>query len=179
MVHEEPRFYNTTKLRPDLDVVFADDYLMVDVVVTHPAAPSRKTIYPLAAAEEWERRKVKKYASHAAIRGASVLGFSVESFGAWSNQAFMAKIIKKQADGNLLGTSSTELYFSTIQSISLALQKGNCFIATSGAKLCKFGVLKKKQVKNNRSSAAQSLPIVFSNSVRTAGDYQGRVLANM
>src|SRR3954462_250267 len=47
LVHEEPRFYNTTKLRPDLDVVFADDYLMVDVVVTHPAAPSRKTIYPL------------------------------------------------------------------------------------------------------------------------------------
>jgi len=33
LVHEEPRFYKTTKLRPDLDVVFAEDYLMVDVVV--------------------------------------------------------------------------------------------------------------------------------------------------
>ena len=69
LVHEEPRFYNTSKLRPDLDVVFPNNYLMVDVVVTHPAAPSRKNVYPLAAAEEWERRKVKKYASHAAIRG--------------------------------------------------------------------------------------------------------------
>ena len=81
-MHEEPRFYNTTKQRPDLDVVFPDEYLMVDVVVTHPAAPSRKTIYPLAAAEEWERKKVKKYASHVAIRAASILGFSLESFGA-------------------------------------------------------------------------------------------------
>ena len=72
MVHEEPRFYSVSKLRPDLDVVFADEYLMVDIVVTHPAAPSRKTVYPLAAAEDWERRKVRKYASHAALRGATV-----------------------------------------------------------------------------------------------------------
>ena len=97
LVHEEPRVYNTSKLRPDLDVVFPNNYLMVDVVVTHPAAPSRKNVYPLAAAEEWERRKVKKYASHAAIRGAMVLGFSLESFGAWSTQALkVASIIKKE-----------------------------------------------------------------------------------
>ena len=54
LVHEEPRFYNVSKLRPDLDVVFADEYLMVDVVVTHLAAPSRKTVYPLG----WRQQKI-------------------------------------------------------------------------------------------------------------------------
>src|ERR1700760_4381929 len=122
---------------------------MVDVVVTHPAAPSRKNVYPLAAAEEWERRKVKKYASHAAIRGAMVLGFSLESFGAWSTQALkVARIIKKESEGQVLGASPKEIYLSTIQSISLALQRGNTFIITSGAKLAKFGLVKKSKVKN-------------------------------
>src|ERR1700753_937014 len=79
--------FSVSKLRPDLDVVFADEYLMIDVVVTHPVAPSRKSIYPLAAAEDWERRTVRKYASHAAIRGATVLGFSLEIFGSWSKRS--------------------------------------------------------------------------------------------
>jgi len=166
LVHEEPRFYNTTKLRPDLDVVFPDEYLMVDVVVTHPAAPSRKTIYPLAAAEEWERRKVNKYSKHAAIRGATMLAFSLESYGAWSSQALkVAKIIKKQCEGNVISASPKEIYLATIQCVSLAIQKGNSLvITTSGAKQSKFGKLMKSQVKKKRSSSAQTLPVDIATS---------------
>ena len=87
LVHEEQRFPGERKLRPDLDVFFSDEYLLVDVVVTHPAAPSRKSIKPLAAAGDWERRKVNKYESLAAVHGAKVFGFSLESIGAWSGQA--------------------------------------------------------------------------------------------
>ena len=82
LVHEEQRFPGERKLRPDLDVFFSDEYLLVDVVVTHPAAPSRKSIKPLAAAGDWERRKVNKYESLAAVHGAKVFGFSLESIGA-------------------------------------------------------------------------------------------------
>src|SRR3954467_11930465 len=138
---------------------------MVDVVVTHPAAPSRKTIYSLAAAEEWERRKVKKYSKHAALRGANMLAFSVESYGAWSSQALkVAKIIKKQCEGNVISASPKEIYLATIQYVSLAIQKGNILVITSGAKQSKFGKLMKSQVKKKRSSYSQTLPIDLTSS---------------
>ena len=89
----------------------------------------------------------------------------------------MAKIIKKQATGNLFGASCTDLYVSTIQSVSLALQKGNTAIVSSGAKLCKFGLLKQKQTRNKRSSSAQLLPIVPSANA-LSDDEQGFAIAH-
>ena len=90
-------------------------------MVTHPAAPSRKSIKPLAAAGDWERRKVNKYEALAAVHGAKVLGFSLESIGAWSGQAVsVVKILQKKAKGQLLGISSTDLYLSAIRTIAIA-----------------------------------------------------------
>ena len=111
-----------------------------------------------------------------------VLGFSLESFGAWSSQALkVANIIKKEAEGQVLGASPKEIYLSTIQSISLTLQRGNTLIVTSGAKQAKFGLVKKNKLKNHRSPSQQTLP-VDKVSVARQGDedkVEGHACANV
>jgi len=54
VVHVEPRLYDVKRIRPDLDILLSNQALMLDVAVTHPGAPSRKSPKPLAAASEME-----------------------------------------------------------------------------------------------------------------------------
>ena len=79
VVHIEPRIYGSERLRPDLDITFPDLSLMVDVAVSHPAAPSRTSPTPLAAAAIVERSKSVKY-NPLATRCASTGKFNLPSF---------------------------------------------------------------------------------------------------
>ena len=71
VVHVEPRIYGSERLRPDLDIIFPDQTLMMDVAITHPAAPSRHSSTPLAAATVTENAKISKYAKLAATHASS------------------------------------------------------------------------------------------------------------
>ena len=44
VVHIEPRIVGFERLRPDLDIILSDRSLLVDVGVTHAAAPSRHSV---------------------------------------------------------------------------------------------------------------------------------------
>ena len=67
-VHIEPRIYRVERLRPDLEVTFPDQTLLIDVAIAHPAAPSRSSALPLAATAGPEREKIKKYKALAMAR---------------------------------------------------------------------------------------------------------------
>ena len=56
----------------------------------HPAAPSRRSTVPLAAARNVKRTKRNKYTGLADQRGAGFLAFVVETFGAFGSQAICA-----------------------------------------------------------------------------------------
>jgi len=71
VVHIEPRIYGSERLRPDMDITFPDRTLMLDVAITHPASPSRKSPTPLAAAAIAENAKISKYAKLAAKQAAT------------------------------------------------------------------------------------------------------------
>ena len=60
--------------------------LLLDVSVTHPAAPtsSRRPLRPLVAAQQREREKVRKYGELATMEHATFIPLVVESTGALS-----------------------------------------------------------------------------------------------
>src|SRR3569833_2751671 len=82
VVHVEPRLYDTKRVRPALDILLPDQNLMLDVAVTHPGAPSRKSAKPLAAANAIQSNKVRDYAAWAQERGGKFFGFVLETHGA-------------------------------------------------------------------------------------------------
>ena len=69
VVHVEPRLYDTKRVRPDLDILLPDVNMMLDVAVTHPGAPSRKSDRRFAAADDIQATKNRHYKDWALARG--------------------------------------------------------------------------------------------------------------
>ena len=67
VVYVEPRIFDTNRLRPDLDILFADQHILVDVTVVHPASPSRTSRVELAAATAAEAVKTRQYSEMAKL----------------------------------------------------------------------------------------------------------------
>ena len=108
---------------------------MIDVAVTHPGAPSRKSDRPLAAAGDLEARKNTRYKKFAIERGARFLPFIVETHGALGKQTGgVYKILaKKAAVSNSADLSVTDFIKQFNQSLSVTLQRGNALVARMGA----------------------------------------------
>lgn len=125
--------FGQTRARPDLTVVFPDESLLVDAVVSHPAAPSRASLEPLAMARQAEREKVDRYTDLARQHGARVLAFSVESYGGFGEHAteIIQKIRKEKAI--LEGESQSNPDQRLPQRLAICLQKGNAIISRAGA----------------------------------------------
>ena len=49
LVNIEVKVDGENRVRPDLEIILPDRSILVDVDVVHPAAPSRKSLAPLAA----------------------------------------------------------------------------------------------------------------------------------
>ena len=135
-VHIETRIYGSERLRPDLHITFPDQSFMVDVAVTHPAAPSKTNAVPLAAAKVVEHAKSEKYNDLARRHATTFLPFVMESYGAYGDRAWdILKILSAKAKDSAMilpsGVGSYADYAAKL--LSLALQKGNALIARRGA----------------------------------------------
>jgi hypothetical protein len=134
VVHVEPRIYDTKRLRPDLDILLPDQQLMLDVQVTFPGSPSFKSLKPLAAAKNSERKKINLYKAWAEERGGKFFPFVVESLGALGNHANkVLKLLSKAASTVAMDLSTNEFMALARKSISVALQRGNGLVAKLGS----------------------------------------------
>src|SRR3954465_5352043 len=93
----EKRVLDTMRVRPDLDVIIDGRSYLIDVVVTHPSAPSKRGVEPLSAAIDSEAYKVDHYQFVAQMRKAVVLGFALETYGAFGPQAIKVLKLLEQA----------------------------------------------------------------------------------
>ena len=136
VVHVEPRIYGSERLRPDLDITFPDQSLMVDVAITHPASPSRTSANPLAAAGIAEQAKIAKYQELASRRASTFLPFVLESYGAFGKHAQQVlKTLQVAAANSAAALPSGVGSFRdhAARCLSMALQKGNALVAKRGA----------------------------------------------
>jgi len=136
VVHIEPRIYGSERLRPDLDIIFPDQTLMMDVAITHPAAPSRHSSTPLAAATVTENAKISKYAKLAATHASSFHPFVLESYGAYGTRTeqVMKLLSKAAADSAYLLPCGLSAFLGYARkTLSVALQKGNALVGRRGA----------------------------------------------
>ena len=96
-MHVEPRLCDTKRVRPDLDILLPDVNMMLDVAVTHPGAPSRKSDRRFAAADDIQATKNRHYKDWALARGGRFFSFVYETHGALGRQA--EAVLKLLASG--------------------------------------------------------------------------------
>ena len=109
---------------------------MVDVGISHPAAPSRKSTYPLAAAAAAEHKKIEHYKGLATRYGAVFQPFIVESFGAFGKHADeVMKVLRTAAalESPILPQGVGSFSDYAVKCLAMALQKGNALVARKGA----------------------------------------------
>lgn len=122
------------RTRPDLSVVFPEESILVDVVVSHPAAPSRISVAPLACARRAEKAKVAKYGDLARSRGSRVLAFAVESYGAFGEHATsIIQLIRRALVGSPELEEDDAIHALLPQQLAITLQKGNALVSRVGS----------------------------------------------
>jgi hypothetical protein len=130
VVRVEPRIFGADRKRPDLDILFPNRQLLVDVTVAHPAAPSRKSRTRLAAATAAEAKKHRQYDSLAKRQGASLVGFAVETYGGFGKEAdeFMDLLRQSMSTSSVHWTGK-----GAAEALGVCLQRGNALVVKSGA----------------------------------------------
>jgi hypothetical protein len=136
-VQVEHRPMEEARTRPDLWVTFSDQSLFVDVVVSHPSSPSRVSLEPLAATKKAEQSKVTTYEHIARAKGARILAFAVESYGAFGKHATdIIQLIRhklRYAPGQQDAAHDDTLHALLPQQLAVSLQKGNAMVACVGS----------------------------------------------
>jgi hypothetical protein len=130
VVHIEPRIFGTERKRSDLDILFPNSQILVDVTVVHPAAPSRKSRTRLAAATAAQAKKHRLYDSLANRQGASLSGFAVETFGGFDKEAdeLMRLLRQSSSTSSVHGTGK-----GAAEALAVCLQRGNALVVKAGA----------------------------------------------
>jgi len=117
-----------------MDILLPDQNVMLDVAITHPGAPSRKSDRPLAAAADLQGIKNRKYHDWAAQRGGRFLPFVLETHGALGKQAGdVLKLLAKVAANSAAVLSVSDFLKLFKQKLSVTLQRGNALVAKMGA----------------------------------------------
>ncbi len=130
-----PRIFDQQRREPDLEIMGPELHLFVDVVVSHPSAPSRPSLEPLAVTRGAESAKKVKYGQVALNHNAELFAFALESYGAFGRQATEVKRLRAGAAGSAfrsMPSTVTSAPFAA-QALSVALQRGNVDMANSGA----------------------------------------------
>ena len=108
--------------------------MMLDVAVTHPGAPSRKSDRRFAAADDIQATKNRHYKDWALARGGRFFPFVYETHGALGRQAeAVLKLLAKAASATTLPMSVRDFMKHTRQALSITLQRGNALVAKMGA----------------------------------------------
>jgi hypothetical protein len=126
MASVEP--YDTQALhgiRPDAELLLGHP-VYVDVSVTHPLAPSIRSV--ARPAEARERHKIARYRPMSEAEGVAFQPFVLESYGYIPEQSMA--LIRYLMHGPAPSTFLT--YTKVMQMISVCLQRGNARIATQG-----------------------------------------------
>lgn len=130
---EPARLDVDTRKRPDIRIVVEGKVLLVDVTIRHPTAASHidKAQVALGAAKAAEESKLRKYQSMAEHQGARFVAFACETYGAIGESAQrLIAAIGIAADDLLVGGSrASSVRRELVDSISVAIQRGNCFAA--------------------------------------------------
>jgi len=121
------------RTRPDITVVFPAETIMIDVVVSHPSAPSRISVEPLACTHRAEKAKVAKYQQLANSQGARVLAFAVESYGGFGEHATSIIQLIRRSLAQSAELQDKALHNLLPQHLAITLQKGNAIVARVGS----------------------------------------------
>jgi hypothetical protein len=119
--------------RPDLELMFSDGPVLVDVATTNPIAASHRhgaAKTHLDAAKKKELLKSKHYAKLTQDEAATFYPFVLETFGAIAPKSLaLLTRIHKQATDNGVSVSLS----SMVNRLAIALAKGNALIIRQGA----------------------------------------------
>ena len=124
---------NQERVRPDLDIIFADGRLLVDVTVVNPASPSRTSRVQLATAKTAEARKLARYGDLARAHESKFLAFAVECFGGWGSEAVQVIELLKKKLAQLPPTVSSPSGEDVVRALAVSLQRGNYHVMNAGA----------------------------------------------
>jgi hypothetical protein len=135
----EPRPITGQSIRPDLKIVGSTGSLMVDVSVAHPLASSfirASSVERGRAAASRERVKQRKYAALAAREHCQILGFVLESYGAFGADAVkVLKFLANEGDYNGVIITPAQFLSYARNVISVTLQRGNAMVVAGGLRL--------------------------------------------
>ncbi len=148
LVMVEHRVTDMVRQRPDLQILFPDRTLMIDVTVTHPTSPSRSSSRPLTAASDAEAKKIRDYSALATQHGAVFIPFALESYGAFGKRAQeVMKILLSAAKNSAssLPVSIGRFVAYATQRVAITLQRGNAAIARRGAVQARMKVVKERR----------------------------------
>jgi hypothetical protein len=134
LVHVESRPLlqpGEARLRPDLSITFNTETYWIDVVVPYPCAPSRILRKLTTAAHSVNvaaKSKRKYYKKFCALHGGKILGFAVDAFGVWGQDAdkLVAWIRKKsKSPSSRLPPNWSARVTTFRREVSVAIQQGN------------------------------------------------------
>ena len=116
---------STKRVRPDLDILLPDVNMMLDVAVTHPGAPSRKSDRRFAAADDIQATKNRHYKDWALARGGRFFPFVYETHGALGRQAeAVLKLLAKAASATTLPMSVRDFMKHSVDHLAARQRSG-------------------------------------------------------
>jgi hypothetical protein len=118
--------------RPDILAFLPDSSHTLDLVVSHPSAPSHLALAaaPLACAKSAESRKVTRYASDPSFPSSSLIPFSLETYGAFGPRAtdFITSLLSLSRDPASPSLPTPPIFHS----LAILLQRCNAYILSRG-----------------------------------------------
>jgi hypothetical protein len=126
-----------SRLRPDLRMTFHGEYLLSDVQVSHPLAPSYQTRVaggrPLSVSNASSRNKSRKYERLTQVTGATFIPFIAESFGGL--HADSLRLVGRMADASqqhLAMWSRDQIVRHVLLNVAVAIQRENAATVLAG-----------------------------------------------
>ena len=126
-----------SRLRPDLRMTFHGEYLLSDVQVSHPLAPSYQTQVaggrPLSISNASSRNKSRKYERLTKATGATFIPFIAESFGGL--HADSLRLVGRMADASqqhLAMWSREQIVRHVLLNVAVAIQRENAATVLAG-----------------------------------------------
>ena len=163
---EPPRLSADSRIRPDLRIVFPNQHILTDVVISHPTCPSHivaASAKQLATAEQAAVIKHNTYDQLAIGLQARFLPFSVETMGGMSKEAVeLVEQIGLACRDHLTLATHESIAKGVRASVACAVQRGNAFYHL----LCSFLLVQTDRIMLTRShtSLYSSYSSVSSNS---------------